>query len=56
MVDLPLMATSDARADVKINEPIMLPISMQMGRDRTFNHTALMEFFSFLPTLAMPIA
>jgi hypothetical protein len=54
MIDLPLMVISDARADVKINEPIMLPITMQMGRDRTFNHTALMEFFSYLPTVAMP--
>lgn len=54
LFDLPLMATSDARADVKINEPIMLPLTMQVGRDRTFNHTMLVEFFDYLPNLAMP--
>lgn len=54
LIDLPLMSLGDARADVKINEAIMLPLTMQLGRDKTFNHTLLMEFFSYLPTLAMP--
>ncbi len=54
LFDLPLLTLSTKGLDVKINEPIMLPIDMTMGADRNFNTTMLMEFFDYLPNLAMP--
>lgn len=55
LFDLPLLTLSSKGLDVKINEPIMLPINMTMGADRNFNHTMLMEFFDYLPNAAMPV-
>lgn len=54
LFDLPLLTLSTKGLDVKINEPVMLPINMTMGADRNFNTTMLMEFFDYLPTSAMP--
>jgi hypothetical protein len=55
LFDLPLLTLNTKGLDVKINEPIMLPINMTMGADRNFDHTMLMEFFDYLPDLAMPV-
>lgn len=54
LFDLPLMALQSKGLDVKINEPIMIPVDMTLGADRTFNHTLLVEVFDYLPTAAMP--
>lgn len=54
IADLCLLTLQTKGLDVKINEPIMLPIDMTLGADRNFNHTLLMSFFDFLPDAAMP--
>jgi hypothetical protein len=54
LFDLPLLTTSSKGMDVKINEPVMLPIDYSFGSDRNFNTTMFMEFFNYLPTVAMP--
>lgn len=53
--DLPLLTLSTKGLDVKINEPIMLPINLTMGADRNFNTTMVMSFFDYLPNAAMPV-
>jgi hypothetical protein len=55
LFDLCLLTLQTKGLDVKINEPIMLPIDMTFGADRNFNHTVLTEFFSYLPNVAMPL-
>lgn len=54
LYDLRLLTLQSKGLDVKINEPILLPIEMKMGADRNFNDTVFMEFFDYLPNAAMP--
>lgn len=54
LFDLPLLTVQTKGLDIKINEPIMLPIDMNLSPDRNFNHTMFMQWFDYLPTLAMP--
>jgi hypothetical protein len=55
-IDVPLMVLSDANADVKLNEPIMLPLKSDAARSRQVNpdtdHTFLMVFWDYLPDVA----
>lgn len=53
-VDVPLIALGNARLNVEQDQPITLPLSMPAAADRVFNHTLLMVFFRYLPTLAAP--
>lgn len=52
--DLPLLTLMTKGLDIKINEPIMLPLDMNMGADRNFNFTFGMGWFPYLPNAAMP--
>ena len=53
LFDIPLMALGDGRLNVQQNKAIEIPVDMNAGADRTFNHTLLMEYFGYLPTAAM---
>lgn len=54
--DMPCLVASKAMPDVKINEPIMLPLSSDAAAgtavDTGLNHTLLMVFWDYLPDLA----
>lgn len=55
-IDLPLVSLGDALADVKQDEAIMLPIKADAATaaklDPNMNHTALFQFWDYLPDLA----
>lgn len=55
-LDIPLMSLSSKGADVKLNEPVMLPIDSEAGTGRKYDanmaHTALVVFFDYLPSIA----
>jgi len=55
-IDIPVITLGDGRADVKQNEPIMIPLSQDAGAgtfiDPKLNYTALMMFWDYLPTAA----
>lgn len=50
--DLPLNALGDARARIELNQPIMLPLTLDAAPDRVFDHTLLFTVFNYLPDLA----
>lgn len=54
--DMPCLVASKAMPDVKINEPIMLPLASDAAAgtavDVGLNHTLLMVFWDYLPDLA----
>jgi hypothetical protein len=54
--DMPCLVASKAMPDVKINEPIMLPLSSDAAAgtavDVGLNHTLLMIYWDYLPDLA----
>lgn len=52
LFDIPLITLGDARLNVEQDAPITLPLTMDAGKDPTFNHTFLMNNFVFLPTAA----
>lgn len=52
LVDVPLIALGDGRANIEQNEPVKLPLTMEAAADRVFDHTLLMSFFDFLPDAA----
>lgn len=54
VVDMPLIALSDGRPDVVSDEPIMLPLNMDLAPDPVFNHMLLWGFFDYLPDVAQP--
>lgn len=55
-IDLPLVTLSKALADVKLNEPIMIPLAIDAATakiiDPTLDYTMMMIFWDYLPTLA----
>lgn len=55
-VDLPLLTLGDGRPDVKINEPVMLPLNFDGASasplNSNLNISATIEFYPYLPTAA----
>ena len=55
-IDIPLVVLSDANADVKLNEAIMLPLKSDAAASASVNpntdHTMLMVFWDYLPDVA----
>jgi hypothetical protein len=53
-LDIPLLGVGDAMADVKQDEAIMLPLTVDAGTGARYglNHTVLLVFWDYLPTLA----
>lgn len=56
VIDLPLGALGDGRLNVKLDEPIMLPITMDAATAALINpntdYTLLFMFFDYLPSVA----
>ena len=54
--DMPLVALGDGRLNVAQDQPILVPLDAEAARGRTvhpdLDHTFLMSFFDYLPTLA----
>jgi hypothetical protein len=53
--DLPLLSLGDGRLSVEMDQPITLPLDLNAGADRHFNHTLLVEYFPYLPDVATPL-
>lgn len=55
-IDIPLIALSDGRPDVVIDQPVKLPLTMAAATGASvsadMDHTASMVFFDYLPDLA----
>lgn len=55
-VDLPLGSLGDGRPDVANDQAVMVPLTFQASEalqvNSAFNHTTMMSFFDYLPTLA----
>jgi hypothetical protein len=55
-IDLPLLVLSKAVADVKLNEPVMLPLASDAATakiiDPNLDYTMLWVFWDYLPTVA----
>lgn len=51
-LDIPLIALGNGRLEVSQDEPITLELEMPAAADRVFNHTLLMSFYDYLPTVA----
>lgn len=54
LVDMPLIALSDGRPDVVSDEPIMLPLNLDLAPHPLFNHELLWVFYDYLPDAAQP--
>lgn len=52
--DIPLMALGGGRLAVEKDSPITLPIEMNAAENTT-GYTLLANFFTYLPTIAMPV-
>ena len=56
VVDIPLMALGDGRANVEQDQPITIPLSYDAAtgvkNNAEINHTLLIQFFSYLPAIA----
>lgn len=53
VVDIPLLGLGDGRLAVALNTPITMPLT-NAGAESEYGHTLLMNFFHYLPTVAMP--
>jgi len=58
-MDMPLVCLGDGRANVEKDEPIAIPLSLQAASgqevDDALDHTLLMGFFDFVPTIAQSL-
>lgn len=52
IVDLPLIAAGGGELTVAQNQPIMMPLANEAA-ESPFGHTALINFFPYLPSVAM---
>jgi hypothetical protein len=52
LVDIPLISLGDGKPNVEADQPITLPLGMEAGADRVFDHTMLMMFYDYLPVAA----
>lgn len=52
VVDVPLITLGDARLNVEQDGPITLPLTLDAGKDTTFDHTLLLNNFIYLPNAA----
>lgn len=58
-MDMPLVCLGDGRANVEKDEPITIPLSLQAASgqevDDLLDHTLLMSFFDYVPTIAQTL-
>jgi hypothetical protein len=56
VIDLPLVTLGDGKLEVEQDEPVLIPLSSAAASgalvDANMDHTMLMVFFDYLPTLA----
>ena len=52
MIDIPLISLGDGQLDVALNEPIMIPLSLDGAKDATYGYSASMTIFHYLPDAA----
>lgn len=50
--DVPLISLGDGRLNIELDQPVMLDLEMPAAADEAFNHTLLMVFYDYLPTVA----
>lgn len=57
--DMPLLCMGDGRANVVKDEPITIPLTLQAASgqqvDTNLDHTLMMSFFDFVPTIAQTL-
>jgi hypothetical protein len=51
-LDIPLIQLGGGRANVEMDKAITLPLDMEAAQ-HPFGHTALVSFFSYVPTVGM---
>ena len=52
MLDVPLISLGDGQLDVALNEPITLPLAVDGAKDTTYDYTASLTVFHYLPDAA----